>query len=262
MEFLRTIRRRSFLSEAAYVGLNVALAVAVLIVIQTTSSPFPAFALVALSKWRVFAVRPRYWLANIQANLVDFIVSIGVVILLFSANGNTEIGLYLQIALTLLYIGWLIFLKPRSTKQAMVVQAAVALFIGVTALFVVSYAWPGAVVVLAMAVIGYVTARHILTQYEEDHLQFVSLIWGLVLAQIGWVAYHWTIAYPIPFLDVRMPQVSIIAMAAGFIGFKLYDSYRRHGVIRTADVGLPVIFSVSIVLLLIFIFNGVGTGSI
>lgn len=262
MEFLKTIRRRSFVSEVIYIGLNVALAVGVLIAVRATESPVPAFALVALSKWRVFAVRPRYWLANIQANLVDFIVSISTVLLLFSANANPSIGIVLQVVLTLLYISWLVIIKPRSTRRAVVLQAAAALFMGVTALYVVSYAWNDAWVVLIMGIIGYVTARHTLTQYEEDHLQFLSLLWALVLAQLGWVAAHWTIAYDIPYLMIRVPQVSIIVMCLGIVLFKAYDVYRRVGKVRMSDIGLPLLFSCSIVAILLIMYNRVETGAI
>ncbi len=97
MQFLKILRRRSVLSELVYVGLNVALALAVLVIVRTVESPIPAFILVMLSKWRVFAVRPRYWLANIQANLVDFILSISVVVLMYSVGVNSVYGFALQI---------------------------------------------------------------------------------------------------------------------------------------------------------------------
>jgi hypothetical protein len=80
MEFLKLVRKRSFLSEAVYTVLNIALAVAVVIVIRYTGSIGFAIGLVVLSKWRVFAVRPRFWWANLRSNLVDFIVSISFVL--------------------------------------------------------------------------------------------------------------------------------------------------------------------------------------
>jgi len=74
MEFLKLSKRRSLLSELIYIVLNVALAVGLLVIVWAIASPYAAFALVLLSKWRVFAVRPRYWFANLQANMVDVIV--------------------------------------------------------------------------------------------------------------------------------------------------------------------------------------------
>ena len=67
MDLLKSSKRRAFLSELVYIVLNVGLAVAILAVVLAIESPLPAIALVLLSKWRVLAVRPRYWMANIKA---------------------------------------------------------------------------------------------------------------------------------------------------------------------------------------------------
>lgn len=61
MEFLKAAKRRTLLSELTYVALNIGLAVAILVVVLVIESPLPAIALVLLSKWRILAVRPRYW---------------------------------------------------------------------------------------------------------------------------------------------------------------------------------------------------------
>jgi hypothetical protein len=142
MEFLKIVRRRSFLSEVVYTLLNVALALAVVTLIRATESPWPALGLVFLSKWRVLAVRPRYWFVNIQANLVDYIVSISIVIFVYTTYISAATSgqkLFLMGVLTLLYIAWLLFLKPRSKRIYVVAQAGVALFTGVTALFSLAY---------------------------------------------------------------------------------------------------------------------------
>ncbi len=261
MEFLRTIRKKSFLSESAYIALNIALALAVLIIVRTVESPAPALILVLLSKWRVFAVRPRYWIANIQANLVDVIVSVGAVVMLYSV-ASLPYGLALQIIMTIFYVAWLIVLKPRSSKLAMISQAAVALGVGTTVIFVSSYGWPLEFIVIGMAVTGYVTARHVLTQFEEDHLQFMSLVWAFIMAQLGWILSHWVIAYTLPVVGLRVPQALIIVMAVAFVVYQVYASYRKHEVIRSVDVLLPIIFSSSVVGVLLVFFSVIPTGAL
>ena len=258
MELLKTIRRKSFLSESVYVTLNIALAVAVLVIVRTVASPVPALLLVLLSKWRVFAVRPRYWIANIQANLVDVIVSMSMVVLMYSV-GSLPASLGLQIALTVLYVLWLVLLKPRSSRSAVVAQAATALIIGTTVLFISSYAWPIELVVIGLALVGYITARHVLTQFEEDHLQFLSLVWAFVMAQLGWILSHWVVAYPIPGIDLSVPQAAIIVAALAFVVYRVYVSYRTHGYARAADVSLPILFSISVALVLIVFFSPAAT---
>ncbi|MFZ2836091.1 MAG: hypothetical protein WAZ21_02130 [Candidatus Saccharimonadales bacterium] len=260
MDFLKVAKRRSLISGLVYNALNVALAIAVLIVVQTSGSPLPAFLLVLLSKWRVLAVRPRYWFAHIQANLVDFIVSIGIVILLNAAN--TKEGFWLQIIITVLYIAWLLFLKPRSKRSLVVAQAGVAAFIGVTALYIVSFAWPVSITVLLMWLIGYAVARHVLTAYDETHVLFLSLLWGFVFAEFGWLAYHWAIAYAIPGLaGIKIPQIAIILLAISFVVERGYESHARHKTVRMGDIILPLLLSVSIIALLLLRFNDAGIGS-
>lgn len=261
MELLKKIRRRSFLSESAYVALNIALAAAVLAIVWTVASPVPALLLVLLSKWRVFAVRPRYWLANIQANLVDVIVSVSAVMLMYSVGEFTH-GLMIQVALSVLYVIWLVIVKPRSSKRAVVAQAGVALVVGTTALLVASYSWPKELIVLGMAIIGYVTARHTLAQFEEDHLQFLSFAWAFVMAQLGWVLSHWVVAYTVPYIEIRLPQAVFVIAAVAFVAYNVYASSRQNGQVRAADIALPVLFSLSIVIVLMLFFSGIPIGTL
>jgi hypothetical protein len=258
MEFLKIVRRRSFLSELIYAALNIGLAIAVVLVIRATESPWPAIGLIALSKWRVLAVKPRFWFVNIQANLVDFIVGISLVIFLYttyvSSTAAPQKAIVLGI-LTLLYGGWLLFLKPKSKRIYILVQAGVALFSGVAALYTLAFDWPASVVVLAMWLIGYATAHHVLASYDETHISFLGLLWGLIMAEIGWLAYHWTIAYSLGIQSVLLPRVSITVLCIGFIVQQCYDSYYHHGKIRGNDIVLPLLFTISIIVILPIALN-------
>jgi hypothetical protein len=267
MEFLRLVkRRRTLLNEVIYVLLNVSLSVGLLLIIRVTGSLWPAFALVLLSKWRIFAVRPRFWFANLQTNLVSIIVSVGYVILLFVVNnanmGDSQI-LITQIILAALDAAWLILLKPLSKRINIVAQAGVALFVGTTAIFSLSYSWDSSIVVLLVWLVGYATAKHVLNSYDdEDHILFLSLAWGLVLAEIGWLAHHWTIAYRLPVAtNLLLPQASIIIFCFGFLAFKAYDSYFHHQKIRYADILMPLLFTVGIICLILLAFNDVNAGA-
>jgi hypothetical protein len=264
MEFLKLVRKRSFLSEAVYTVLNIALAIAVVVVIRYTGSVGFAIGLVVLSKWRVFAVRPRFWWANLRSNLVDFIVSISFVLHMFIVNDTNIVEsqkLLLLAILTMLYIGWLLFIKPRSKRTYIAVQAGAAVLMGTSALFALSYNWPASLVVLAMWLIGYTAARHILSAYDDEtHGLFLSLAWGVILSELGWVAYHWTIAYNLPFVtSLHIPQVAILATLMSFVAFKSYDSFHKHAKIRINDIILPLLFTLGVAVLLLTIFNRVGT---
>ena len=264
MKFLKIVKRRSFLSEVVYIALNVGLAVALVLIIRITGSLLPAFLLILLSMWRVFAVRPRFWFAHIQANLVSFIISVSFAVFIYSAN-PVDIGdfqsLVVQSILAVLYIGWLVFLKPQSQRKYIVAQAGVALFVGTTAVYIMAHGWLVLLVVLLMWLIGYATARHILSHYEETHLLLLSLVWGLVVAEIGWLAYHWTIAYRLPIAtNILLPQVSIIVLSLGFLAYKAYNSYFHHQKIRIVDIILPLLFTVGIIGVLMLAFNSPSSG--
>jgi len=259
MEFLKSSKRRSLLSELVYIILNIALAVAVLLVVRAIESPLPAFGLVLLSKWRVLAVRPRYWFANIQANMVDIIVSLSIVVLLYAASAE----LALQLFITALYIGWLLFIKPRSKRVFVAIQAGAAVFLGVTAMLSGTYDWIASSVVVMMWIVGYSSARHVLGSYDDVHMSFYSLVWGLVFAEIGWLVYHWTFAYTLPgAADIKLSQASFILLAFSFLAERAYASYSRHGAVRSNDVVLPALLSVSVIVILLVFFNTLGTGTI
>lgn len=261
MEFLKTVKRRSFLSEVAYVVLNVGLAILLMVTVKVTGSMWLAVALVLLSRWRVFAVRVRYWFANIQADLVSLIVSLGFVVFLYNANvssaGETNI-LILQVILTALYAAWLLFLRPQSKRKYIALQAGIALFIGVSAIYTMSYSWIATPVVLLMWLIGYAVSRHILSTYDDEtHTAFLSLVCGFLYAEVGWIAYHWTIAYKMPvFADILLPRASILLLCFSFLAYKCYDSFYHHDKIRIGDVIMPILFCVSLTLVLLFAFNG------
>lgn len=258
MEFLKSSKRRSVISELVYIILNVALAIAVLGVVWAIESPLPAFALILLSKWRVLAVRPRYWFANVQANLVDFIVSLSVVVLLYAA---TE-AVVVQILLTILYIVWLLYVKPRSKRLFVAIQAGTAAFLGVTALLSVSYGWMSSLVVVCMWLIGYSAARHVLSSYDETHVTFYSLIWALVIAELGWLMYHWTFAYTLPGVgDIKLSQTAIIMLGMSFLAERAYSSYTHNGELRSGDIVLPALLTTSLIVLLLAFFNTLNSGT-
>lgn len=264
MEFLKLVGKRSFISELVYTILNIALAIAVLLAVRYTGSIGFAILLVLLSKWRIFAVRPRYWWANLRSNMVDIIVSVSIVLSMHTINTSPlseGTQLILLVGITLAYIGWLLFIKPRSKRRFICIQAALAVFLGSAALFTISFNWPVSTVVIGMWLIGYTAARHVLSSYDEEtHALFLSLAWGLVLAEISWVAYHWAIAYPLPVISsLMLPQIAIITTLLSFLAFKVYDSFYHHAKVRMSDVLLPLLFTLSVFIVLLVIFNRVGT---
>lgn len=259
MDLLRTHKRRTVASEFFYIVLNVGLVVALLAVLWVTQSLLLAILVVCLSKWRVFAVRPRYWMAHIQTNLVDAIVGVSIAILMYIATGDIAV----QIGLGILYIIWLLLIKPRSKRSYIVVQAGAALFLGMEALFAISYNTPGFIVVFFSWVIGYAAARHVLTTYDEAYRSILALTWGFFVAQLGWLFYHWTFAYSLPgFGALKLAQAAIITLVVSFVAYKFYDSVQKYQRARLSDTLLPSLLAASVTVILLVVFNTVSISGI
>jgi hypothetical protein len=245
MELIKSAARRSKLSDVVYVSLNLVLAAAILGLTVAFQPPYVAYLLVLLSKWRVFAVRPRFWWANLQTNMVDLLVSISTVTLIWQATGT----FLAQLLLAVLFAGWLLILKPRSKRKDMVLQAGISQFLGLTALFSVAHYLDSSIIVLACALIGFVTARHILSSYDDEDSTLLSVIWGFLMAELGWLSYHWVVAYEIT-ATLLLPQVAIIAGLFGFVAMRFYDT-KYHDKNIAKSLRAPVLFSAAILTILL-----------
>ena len=245
MELIKSVARRSKLSDIAYVSLNIGLAVALYVLTVVFSPPYLAYLLVLLSKWRVLAVRPRFWLANIQGNTIDTLVGISAVTLIWLSQGEMAV----QILLTALYAAWLLMLKPRSTRRAMIIQAEVGQFAALTALFGIAYYFDSSLVVLACFAIGYITAWHALQSYEEPQTRLLAAIWGFVVAEFGWLAYQWTSAYTLAG-DLMAPQVAIIASLSGYVTMRAYE-YHTHGKLSWKRMRAQILFAAAVIAMML-----------
>lgn len=267
MEFLKSHKHRSAISEVAYVLLNVGLAVILMLIVQMTKLVWPSLILLMLSFWRIFAVRVQFWFANLQANLVSLIVGVSYVVFLYTfkmAELSESSAWTGMLILASLYSCWSLIIKPLSKRKYITLQAGIAVFVGVGAIYVTTFNWIATPVVLLMWLIGYASARHILSNYEnEDRVTLISLAWALIVAELGWLAYHWTIGYRMPFApNLLIPQISIVALSLSFLAYKIYDSIYHHERIYINDIILPLVFVVAIIAVLLIGFNSVASVSI
>lgn len=261
MEFLKASRRKSLFSEALHIALNAALAAAMFALVSTGSS-FLALALVLVSKWRILAVRPRYWWANILANIVDLSVSVSTIVLLYLAGSSAQYGVVLQVAIAVLYALWLIVVKPRSSERWIVYQAGTSLFLGAWAIMALSYALPQIVTVISMFVVAYGAARHVLVAREEDQPSLLAMVFGLFVAEIAWVSYHWTVAYGAAVLgNLKLSQAAIIIGLVGFLAIRLYSVVASGKSLRSIDAVAPAVFVVLVIAVLTLFFSA-GAGII
>lgn len=245
MELIKSAAKRSRVSDIVYIILNLVLVVGVLVLTLAFSPPYLAYLLVVISKWRVFAVRPRFWWANLLTNTVDLLVGISTVTLIWQASG----AILAQLLIAILYAGWLLVLKPRSNRSSMLMQASISQFLSLTALFSVAHLVDSSVIVIACWLLGYVVARHVMLAYDEEDQTSLSFVWGFLMAELGWLAYHWTVAYDIT-ANLLVPQVAIIAGLFGFVCAKFYDA-QFHGQKLGKRLRAPTLFAIAVIAILL-----------
>lgn len=260
MELLRLVKRRSLFSEAVYLLLNIGLAVVLYLLVVNVQNIWLPLGLVLLSKWRVLAVRPRYWWANIVGNMVDIIVSLGYVIFLYAAENATV----LQLIFLLLFIVWLLLVKPSSSRVMVGVQAISAVFSGTTSLAIIAYNSDPLVFVAGFWLVGYLAARHFLASYEFEQSKLLALSWGLIMAELGYIGYHWLFAYSISSTaDFKLVQLSLIVTLLSFLVGRAISLQDENKKIRLKELIVPALFSIGIIAVLLIVFDNIDVvGSI
>src|SRR3989344_8413256 len=138
-----------------------------------------ALTLVLLSKWRMFAVRPRYWPANIRANAIDMMVSLSLVIFMVHTDSASW-----QFLWAVMFALWQVILKPGSSTLKVSVQAFIGQTLALVSLFL---AWESASLlglVIGAWAICYLAARHFFTSFEEPHTTLYANYWGYFAAAL------------------------------------------------------------------------------
>lgn len=198
-----------------------------------------AVVVILLSKWRMLAVKPRFWPANIRANAVDLIIGLSTVVFMTHTNNNS-----LQLLFTLLFILWQVWLKPSRGVVGVTLQALAGQMYGLTALFIGWPDSPAVVLILGSWAVCYLVARHYFTSYDEPYAPLYSHTWGYFAAALLWLSSHWLIFYSV----VAQPALLLTA-----IGFGLGSLYYLHesdklSVFYRREIVIMILFVILIVL--------------
>ena len=206
-------------SQFVHLGLMLALAAVLLVLVRLQGSFIGvALSLVLLSKWRMFAVRPRFWPAIVRANAVDMIVGISAV--LFMANSPNG---YIQLLWAGLYAVWLIVIKPASGTFTVAAQAMLAQLSGLMALFLVWSDGPLFGLIFSTGVICYVAARHFFDNFDEPYAKLLSYIWAYFGAALVWVLGHWLLFYGL----IAQPTLILSMVGYGLAVLYYFDHTDR-----------------------------------
>jgi hypothetical protein len=204
-------------SKVIYTVFNMLLPLGVFVLVRMDFVQL-ALAVILLSKWRMFAVRPRFWLAHIRANAVDIMV--GVSLLLFMVHSDSQM---LQLIWTALYVVWLVIVKPATDKLLISAQALLGMLAGLMALFVAWGDGPLYGLVCSTGLICYLSARHFFDNFDEPYAKLLSYIWGYFGAALVWVLGHWLLFYGV----VAQPVLLLVALGYGMATLYYLDHHDR-----------------------------------
>lgn len=204
-----------------------------------------ALSLVLLSKWRMFAVRPRFWVANIRANAVDIII--GVSVLAFMTATGSELA---QLIWAGLWACWLIFIKPRADTLWVSLQALIGFAVGLTALFLTWDHAPLFVLVGATGLLCFFAAHHFFYSFDEPYTRMLAYFWGYFGAALVWILGHWLLFYG----PIAQPTLLLVALGFGLGALYYLDHFDK----LSLNVRRQIVFVMLAVLLVVLAFSDWG----
>lgn len=240
-QFIKKVRPASGFSGFLHIVFTIILPLLAYVLVRTNLLQL-AIAVVLLSKWRVFAVRPRHWLAYIRANAVDIMAGLSFVIFMSETN-----VIAWQLVWTVAYAIWLLVIKPSSTDFGISAQAYIAQSLGLVALFL---AWGSeSIGVLMVGVWGACnfSARHFLSSFEDPFGRFLANYWALFGASLTWVLGHWLLYYGL------IAQPALLLSVLGFGLGSIY--YLKNSDKLTTLMKRQIIFAMIVVVVVVILFS-------
>jgi hypothetical protein len=242
-EAIQKIKPTSGVSHLLHLALVLVLPLGVFILVWQNFEAL-AFALVVLSKWRMFAVRPRFWAANIRANSIDLMVGISITV--FMTQTNSVIS---QLGWVIAYAIWLAAIKPGKTIAMVTFQA----FIGQLAALSALYLWSDApvwVLTLFTGLFCFLAARHFLDIFDEPYARMLAYIWGYFGAALAWVLSHWLLYYQ------GVAQTTLLLSTLGYGTAVIY--YLDHNDRLSKGVRRQFIFIMLAIVVVVLAFSDWG----
>ena len=233
-------------SHILYLGLNLLLPILAFVLVRIEFAGI-AILLILLSKWRMFAVRPRYWMANLIGNGVDIMVAVSLVLFMASTTGG-----WWQLFWMVLYGGWLLWLKPRYDVLSVSGQAMIGQLLGLSLLYLKFGDSSIVGLVAGTWLVTYLSARHYLTSFEEPHSALLAHVWAYFSASLAFVLAHWLLFYG----SIAQIIVILTTIGYGLAGLYYLDATERlTKLLRRQMTGIML----AILLIIIIFSNWTGT---
>lgn len=243
-EVLRKIKPTSGISHFLHIFLVLVLPIAVFVLVSLHFDAL-AYAIIVLSKWRMFAVRPRFWAANVRANAVDLMVGLSVVVFM-THNASVVV----QVGWVLAYAVWLLVIKPGKSIVMVTMQAFVAQLSALTALYLVWSDGPVWGLTFLTGLFCFLAARHFLDTFDEPYAKMLAYIWGYFGAALAWLLSHWSLYYG------GVAQTTLLLSTLGYGMAVLY--YLDHSDRLSKGVRRQFIFIMLAIVVVVLAFSDWG----
>jgi hypothetical protein len=241
---LRSLKPASGISYFLHTGLLLLLPAAIFVLVRLNLA-VPAAVIVVLSKWRMFAVRPRFWPANIRANAVDLMVGLSTV--LFMTHSD---GLLAQLVWAVLYALWLTLIKPGAGMLLITTQAFIGQLVALSALYVAWADGPIYALTLLSGLFCFWAARHFFDAFDEPYARMLAYFWGYFGAALTWLLSHWLLFYR----GVAMPTLLLSTLGYGIAVLYYLDHTDR----LTTNLRRQFIFVMVAIVLVVLAFSDWG----
>lgn len=249
-QFVTTILPVKGLSSFLHITLNILLVLVTFVLVRIEFGQL-ALALMLLSKWRMLAVRPRFWLANIRVNSVDIAVSLSILSFMLQA-GRPGV----QLAWAAVYAAWLLWVKPATSTIMISMQAFAGLALGQLALFYAFGDAPLYWLVIGSGAICYFASRHFFDNFDEPFAKLLSNLFAFLGAAVTWVMGHWLLFYAAG--TIAQPAVLLIAVGYGMAALYYLDHFDRLSKLVRAEITITTMFIV-LAIVLSLVVNTTGT---
>ena len=231
-------------SVYVHTGLNLLLPI-VLLALIWANLEYLAIIVALFSKWRVVAVRPQHFMANLRSNAVDIVVKLSTLsFMITSQQIDGDISLA-QLAWTGWYMLWLTYVKPKSDTVWVGLQALTAQLLGLAAVFQFADTMNQVIFIALIWVISLSSARHFFASYEEPWAKAMSHIWALFITQLSWILFRWILVY------VFVPQIVLIVAVMAYTLGSIYHAFKEEnlkpGFVRQQLVMATIIIGVIII---------------
>jgi hypothetical protein len=204
-----------------------------------------ALSLILLSKWRMFAVRPRFWVVNVRANAIDIIIGVSALAFMV-ATGNELVQLFWAA----LWAAWLIAIKPKADTLWVSLQALIGFTAGLSALFLTWDHAPLVVLVGSTGLLCFFAAHHFFYSFDEPYTRMLAYFWAYFGAALVWILGHWLLFYG----PVAQPTLLLVALAFGLGTLYYLDHFDK----LSLNIRRQVIFVMVAVLLVVLTFSDWG----